>query len=393
MSLAQGPLPYLDFCGTEIGNAARTVSYLQNGLADTMQGHWEVGDYCCSVLYRLGGAPQVFVSPAADPAPWYMASQPSSAKFLGVVLLDITGYDSTLTRVATPRIQGLGGGTFSGQRRNMRTWKFRAALISADDAGAEYGLRWLTNVLKTGLCDTCSTCDITVRLTCPPDNGSDDMAGEWKSYDVALTEGPTEVEKWAPGGGQDSLFGCRDLVIVEWTMTAGNPFLYKRPVDCLAPEIIGNFDPCDDICDFLFGLPGEAHCCTVTPPLMGTLAPIFTLESFSGCGEILLGAYTQCPVSTDDNPVFEMAISNVPPQSTVVVDCSQRRVTVTSYEAGTSNLVSTDGQALIDISERTLQWPEARDCDPVYCFCARTAHPCSQGGDTWVSIQTQLREG
>lgn len=240
---SQGPLPYAAYCGVEVGNAARTFEYLRNGLGSD---HWELGDGpLCGVLYRLNGgtcmAPEVFVSPAADPAPWYDAAEPGAPSFLGVVLLDLSGYDSTITRVVSPRIQGLGGASFSGQRRTPRTWKFRAALISADDDGAEYGLRWLTHVLETTACASCDTCDLTVRLVCPPADCSDDTRGEWISYDVALTEGPKEVETWAPRPSpmQDILAGCRDVVIVEWSMVAGNPFLYKRPIECLAAETVG----------------------------------------------------------------------------------------------------------------------------------------------------------
>src|SRR5947209_6297333 len=108
-----GPLPFLDFCGVEISNAARTVAYLRAGLANTLQGHWELGPGgLCSVLYRLNGGtcitPEVFASPAADPAPWYDPLEPGAHDFLGFVLLDIEGYDSTLRRTVVPRIQGFG---------------------------------------------------------------------------------------------------------------------------------------------------------------------------------------------------------------------------------------------------------------------------------------------
>lgn len=393
---SQGPLPVLHYCGVEIANAARTVEYLKGGLANTMQGHWDVdGGGLCGVLYRMNGGtcfvPEVFINPSVDPAPWHDATEPGSAEFLGLVLLDITGYDSTLTRVVTPRIQGLGGASFSGQRRGPRVWKFRAAMVSGSDAGAEYGLRWLTSALETSGCSTCATCELTVRLSCPPDDCSDDTVGEWVSYDAALSEGPFEVEKWAPSVSsmEDTMAGCRDLVIVEWVMTAGNPFLYKPVEACLAPETLGVDTVCTDICDFLFGDPGDPHCCPVEPPTSGTVGAIFTFTAVADTGPILLQAYTQCPASDEYDPVLEMEITGVAAGATVVVDCARHRITQTI--AG----VEEDAEGLIDLSEgRTLQWIEARDCDQdVFCFCARTAHPCSQGGTTTVQIDTQLREG
>lgn len=384
--------------GTEVANAARTVEYLSAGLANNAQGHWII-QQCdlCSVLYRLNGGdcmdPDVFVSPATDPAPWYDPTEPGSTSFLGVLIIGFTGYDSTATRVVTPRIQGLGGATFSGQRRKPREWRFRAALVSADDSGAEYGLRWLTSVLETTPCADCTTTDLTVRLVCPPGDCSDDSLGEWHSYEVVLTDGPKEVEQFSPRPADyaDSLVGWRDCIIVEWVMAAGNPFLYKLGQECLSPEIVGVDAPCNDFCDFFFGPPGSAHVCDITTPMRGVIAPVYTFDTSSGMNEVLLGAFVTAPLGSDPgDPVFEMALTGIPRNSEVVVDCALRTITVLDFATG----ITQDGQYLIDLSDgRVLQWPQAAACDDITCFTARTAHPCSQGGDTTVQIDTKVREG
>lgn len=389
----QGPLPYLLVSDVEIANAARTFEYARAGLG--MNGRWAFGTgNLCGVLYRIetvGCVPATFVSPAADPAPWFDPNDVASEEFLGLIMLGLRGYDSTITRVVTPRIQGLGGASFSGQRRNPREWKFRAAMLSASDAGADYGLRWLTAALESSFCDSCGDGYLAVRLVCPDDDCSNDSEGLRFSYDVVLTEGPLEVEQWSPrpSSFEDTMAGCRDVVIVEWTMVAGNPFLYHAIEDCTDATIIGATVTCFDICDFLFGPPGDAVVCEVTSPLRGVLAPIYTFESVSGMNGILLGAYETCPLGSDEgDPIFEMAISGIPANSTVIVDCARREIIVD--KGG----VLSDGSYLIDLSDdRPLQWPQAADCDAVTCFTARTAHPCSQGGDTTVKIQTQLREG
>lgn len=414
----QGPLGFMAFCGREVANAARTISYMRAGLANTQQGHWELGSGdVCSVLYRLNGgtclSPDVFVSPAADPAPWYDASEPGSATFLGFVLLDLDGFDSTLTRTITDRLGGLGGNVFGGQRRKGRTWKFSGALISADDAGAEFGLRWLTAALQAAACDTCASCDLTVRLVCPPDDCSDDTLGEWTSYEVALTDGPNETAKFSPGTASMAgiLAGCRDLVLVDFTMTAGNPFLYKREVACLAPTIIAPGAPdCVDVlaipggfypagvepagdAPFTTGAAGTPICCAVTPPARGTLGAVFTFQSVSGMGNVLLQAYEYCPGTGAETPTLQMELSGIPANSTVVVDCALRQISV----ADTATSASTpayDGQYLLELQAGSaLQWIEVRDCDTITCFCVSTVDPCSGGADTTVSISTQLREG
>lgn len=403
---SQGPLPYLRVGGVEIANAARTLEYLRAGLGDNDCGTWILGTGdLCNILYRedvSGCVPFVFTSPAADPAPWYDPDDPASEEFLGLFMLDIKGYDSVVTRVVTPRVQGLGGATFSGQRYLPREWMFKAALISATDAGAEYGLRWLTAQLSTPSCDLCETTDVTVRLVCPPDDCSDDDLGQWTSYDVALISGPKETSTWAPRPAtfDGTMAGGRQVVDVEWAMTAGNPYLYKPSVHCLEDETVGEDTECDNICTFLFGPPGEAHCCIIDTPSQGTVAPIYTFVSTTqgtidtgerGMGSLILGAYEGCPVGTDEgSPVYELIIGYIPSDSTVVVDCARQKITVIDNET----LEETDGGYLIDLSEgRSLEWPQASDCDAITCFCARTQHPCSQGGNTTVAIATQYREG
>lgn len=387
----QGPLPFLNFCGIEIANAARTVEYLRNGLGDTMQGHWELGDGAlCSVLYRLGSGctPTAFVSPAADPAPWWNAAEPGAEDFLGFVLLKIDGYDSTLNRGYTNRLNSLGGAVFAQQNRQGRVWKFRAAMISASDAGAEYGLRWLTQTLQTTACDTCGSCQLSVRLVCPPGDCSDEDLGEWMSYEVALVDGPHEVEQRSPGAPADTLAGCRDFVILEWTMVAGNPLLYKPSVPLMDVTIEQSGD-CTDICTFLFGDPSDAACATVEPPTLGVLGSIYTLFSLGGFGSVLLEAWSSCPGGSGPvTPELSIQLSELPAGQTVIVDSAKHRITLID-EAGNSS----DGSDLVVLATDTsIQWLEVADCDDITCFCVRATDNCSAGTFSAL-LETQVREG
>lgn len=396
-----GPLPWLEFCDTEIGNAARTLSYLRRGLADTQQGHWELGDGdVCSVLYRTNGGtcstPEVFVSPSADPAPWHDPRDRGSDSFLGFVLLDIQGYDSMLSRVITNRLSGLGGGYFGQQNRIPRVWKFRGVLVSSSGAGAEYGLRWLTHALQAS-CDPCDTCSLKVRLFCPPSDCSDDEAGERSSYDVALLDGPHEVEPWGPhrtASTVDTLAGCRDWVTVEFTIAAANPFLYQRPVTHLEIDI-SQQAVCTDICDFLFGSAGDSHCAVVEPPPRGTLGSIYTLTSLEGMGGLFIETYKTCPGLTSDPvaPVLQVELSGIPANSTVTVDAAKHTITVATTDPVTGKTTLSDGQHLVVLQPgKGLQWNEIDYCDDLHCFCIRSALPCTQG-QVHVVLQTQVREG
>lgn len=394
----QGPLPYLNFCGTEVSNGARVVGYLRRGLGGD---GWELGPgNPCGVLYRLDGAscasPHAFVSPQADPAPWYDAAEPGSRTFLGFHLLDVKGYDSTIERGISQRVNALGGGVFGGQTRTPRTWKFRAAMISADDAGAEYGLRWLTQALQASECDSCSTCELTVRLACPPENCSNDQLGEWISYDAALVDGPHEVDSRGPGVPaemQDALGGCREFVLVEWTMVAANPFLYKRP-QTVSYYTLTQATACVDICSFLFGA-NAPQCFSVSPPERGVLGTIVTLTSDDGFGSVLLQGYSTCGSSLAPvgEPDVQIQLSGVPAASTVVVDSAQHKIIVATINPDTGGVDVGDGTNLVQLAtNKAIEWLEVRNCDDISCFCVSAATPC-EPGTVEVTVQTQVREG
>lgn len=398
MSQLNGPLTFLDLNGVQVGNGARTVGYLRRGLAG---GRWELGPASpCSVLYRLNGGtclhPETFVSPTADPAPWYDSTEPGSATFLGLVLLDIEGYDSTIQRAVSPRLVGLQGGSLGAQRRVPREWKFRGVMVSGDGAGAEYGLRWLTGVLQSSVCDGCASGTLKVRLSCPPTDCSNDAAGEWTSYDVALTDGPHETQKYAePDPG--FLGGCRDWVVVEFTLTAANPYLYKRPVTRDTITFTANAGACTDICAFLFSGAGSPHCVPVTVPARGTVGSIFTFVTTTGFSGMLLEAYAVCPGSggsSSPDPVLRMELAGIPAASTVVVNAATHVITVTYLDPDTGLPVTIDGQYLIVISDtQPLQWIEAAYCDSITCLCVRTAEDGCADGTVIVTVQTQAREG
>lgn len=403
-----GPLPFLNVSGIEIANAARTVSYLRNGLGNTLQGHWELGGGdLCSVLYRLGGEEQFagqyfgglyfgeyasestaspplpFVSPAVDAAPWYDPDEPGSETFLGLILLKIEGYDSTIKRNVSTRLAGLQGGIFSRQQRIPRTWKFRAAMVSSDDAGAEYGLRWMTHALQSSACVSCDVGTLTVRLVCPPSDGSDDTLGEWTSYEVALTDGPHEVEPYAPGGAPDALIGCRDLVIVEFTLTAGNPFLYKRPYARVS------FTAQQD------GDVGQQFCFSAAPPVRGSIGSIFALTATDAVGPCILemhGTYDSSGGCGD--LLASINLKSIPADSTVIVDSARHVISVVTIDPATGEETVADGFHLIDIPEgETLTWLDAAYCDPLACYCFRFAVSEPTGVFVQGNVELQEREG
>jgi hypothetical protein len=377
----QGPLAFLQWNGVEVANVARTFEYIRNGLA--ISGHWQYGHSTpCGVLYRTGTncTPTTFVSPAADPAPWYDPDEPGSADFLGLVLLDITGYDSTVTRPIVQRYTGLGGGTFGSQQRKPREWKFTGVMISGSDEGTEFGLRWLTQILQASECDTCSTSNLAVRLVCPPDNCTDDDQGLWYSYSAALTDGPTEGDYFTGQFG-GYLGGCRDAVMVDFTVTAGNPFLYKPAEVCYTGTITQ--EECDNICDFLFGSGGMTGCCNVTAPTLGVTGSIATFEGGStDAGSVYVAYYPEGSGAA----AAQIVVDTIPAGSVVTVDSAQHQVTIEQ------DGVISDGLYLVSLADgATIEWVEVRDCDEAGTFCVGP-YSC-YAGTVNVTLATQNRQG
>jgi hypothetical protein len=247
---------YLELNGLEIANGARTNEYIRRGLAGP---YWQVGEQGdCSVLWRelacLDPA-SCFVSPAADPAPWYSPDIPASAKFLGVLIPDLhPWFDGLASRAVTPRASGLGGASIGPMHDDPRPLVTEGWLVAEDAAGIEYGRRWLQYVLGQA-CDPCNLAVARIRSHCPPDDGSDDTEGEWLVYEVGLTAGVKYTGGQSGPGG--NLWGCENMMAISWTLETGIPYLYGRDVTCTS----GSLNPeacsadCLDFCHWLQDAP------------------------------------------------------------------------------------------------------------------------------------------
>lgn len=211
-----GELPFIDLNGLEIANAYRTLAYLQRGLGGVK---WQAQvPYPCSVLAREVGGVGPFVSPIADPAPWYSAATPESAEFLGLIVkLDFQSLD--VKRSISQRFGGIGGGVIGVEQFAARGITVKGMLIASSCAGLEYGRHWIYSKLGSD-CAGCSLGTIRVRESCPPADGSNDTRGERIIYDAALVDGITRTDD--PGES------CCDYDGIEFTLAGQSPYLYGR---------------------------------------------------------------------------------------------------------------------------------------------------------------------
>lgn len=377
---------YLELNGVEIANGARTNEYIRRGLAGPF---WQVGSECdCSVLWReyACASPELcFVSPAVDPAPWYSAAIPASAKFLGVLIPDLHAwFDGLAQRAVTPRASGLGGASIGPMHDDPRPLLTEGWLVAEDAAGIEYGRRWLQYVLGQA-CDPCNLATARIRSHCPPENASDDTEGEWLVYEVGLTLGVKYTGGTSTPGG--NLWGCENMMAVGWTLETGIPYLYKRDTVCasgtLNPE--GCSVDCLDFCHWLQDAP-PAVTCTVSPPPIGTLCAVITVHAGAGLSELTLAILEDCAVP--GSILASIYVPELPAGSTLVIDSALEQITYTPAGG-----VPIDGTGFVELAfGQGVPWLAVGSCNPGRCVSAQLARICDSDCTSTVTIATRLRE-
>jgi hypothetical protein len=172
-------------------------------------------------------------------APWYNSAVPVSAEFGGIWVMDVQGLDSTpIQREMSEMI--CAGGVAAPHRVTSKTVTFSALIVACTNAGAKFGLSWLTKMLQPA---TGQTGGELVYLAAHPDDTSETVTELTRlTYGMVLTKSPTITEVTGKGGGaqhrQSSVWR------VEFELSAMNPFAWgqadPRPVvwDSVVEEAI-----------------------------------------------------------------------------------------------------------------------------------------------------------
>lgn len=137
---------FFRYDGNEIINVSRTETYAAN-----MQARWLKPVYENTSLPFMLGDGLEYRTPLLDNAPWMDDDAPESGEFLGFYPLDVTGIESS-SRVAVVTESTINGGTVRGVRHGTKTFVFSGLLLGLNDDAAEYGMRWLKQVLNGAPC-------------------------------------------------------------------------------------------------------------------------------------------------------------------------------------------------------------------------------------------------
>lgn len=226
---------YASLAGIEIVNDARTIAYLQRGLAP---GNITVtGDCSCPNLRQLIGCDDnAYRNPEADEAPWFTASIPESADFAGFIMTEFTGMDSPFTRSVK---EGVGnGGTLTRSRLKTRSMTWKGFLFGATCCATLYGYRWLTRTLSRfdSSCRDCAGDDLEILICCPDEGETRSPFRTLKG--VALLDGPHIVsERKTCQSGCNIGCGGSCILEIEFTLVAEQPYFYSPEIpvyDCIS---------------------------------------------------------------------------------------------------------------------------------------------------------------
>lgn len=157
-------------------------------------------------------------------APWYTVELPESAEFTGIWMVNVTGLDATpIERPITPTVGY--GGVAGPHRDTYRTIGFEALLLACTNAGVEYGLDWLTCLLRATTDNTATK--LGYFKSHPGDSSVDPEQLPREVHGVVLTKAPEVTDRKVTGGKQNRQ---ANMYRVSWEMAALNPYAYLPPM-------------------------------------------------------------------------------------------------------------------------------------------------------------------
>ncbi|MFM9594074.1 hypothetical protein ACKI16_24015 [Streptomyces scabiei] len=219
---------YLVLGGVELANAARLETYLQT-VGSPLD---SPGACACFTADMVGDDP--YTTPEEDGAPWYDPDVPESADFAGLRVLSVEGLDDyPVRRTVTNAVTG--GGALGPARVMPRTITITGVLLGATCCAVEYGLHWLAEAVTGCVGNTCDGDCLTLFSCCPGEETPEDFQVRRRRTlrRVALTQGPTVVQRRGSGCTTGECSRGADLITVEIVLTAATPWLWTDPTPLL----------------------------------------------------------------------------------------------------------------------------------------------------------------
>lgn len=377
------------FASTEM--VVTEVAQLGPACVATGSSYPAAGAWPNDIMYP--GSYGVFTNPGNDNAPWIDPDQPESYGFLGMVLTDLEGYDTTETRSLDAAASGRGG-VLGPQQLQPRHLKAKGFLVAQNCAAMEYARRWLADALGGELCPGCDGTYLDLLPVC----GDVSTTALRRFYDTGLEEFVADTS---------DAVSCCYVTPVAFTIAVANAEVYTAPEVVIASQALAPLaadTPAVPFETWLFGQPAEI-CVDLSDEGLGTDAAIITLYGgTSGISGGLVfraqGSYPQssqfpgdCVNPADGTPQWDMGLCpfvfdvSIGPGETFTVDSSRRRLEWTlpdgSVLTGAPRLSLAPGQVVQWID--TCDGADAQACVQAYANCT-----CDTSAA--VTVATQHRE-
>jgi hypothetical protein len=340
--------PWLMYDNVEVANGNRTLAYIRNaGIGSLAASPAEACD--CSAL---GSG---FVSPAADPAPWYVAGQPASAAFLGCYFDNLElapSFQRSAAQLAT-------GGQILGRLTSKgAALQVSGALYAANEAGMAYGQAWLARVL--GCAPQCGLATTCLLPSCP------DLGGGYRRLvRSGVTDGPTFASI------QDIPRSLARTVTFQIGSNSG--YWFSDPVTLLDEALPA----------------GSAVCAlATTEEWIGDATTRITIVA-GGSADVTGVAISAAHANTGDpcpspfTPYVSLAIPTIPTGSKLVIDGMTRTIQVLQESTG----IVQGGLGVLGGSQ-PLRWIDLATCDR-QCICVEAA---AVNSNTTITIEQIDRE-
>lgn len=334
-----------------------------------------------------------FTNPGNDNAPWVDPEQPASYGFLGLVLTDITGWDTTETRSLDQAASGRGG-ILGPQMMAPRHLTAKGFLVAQNCASMEYGRRWLADALAGELCPGCDSLYADILPLC----GAADETPRRRLYDAGLEE--LSVDTSDP-------VSCCYVTPVAFTLAIADPYIFTVPEVVIADQVLAPLaddTPAVPFETWLFSAPDEI-CVDLADEGLGDDAAIVTLYGgTTGISGGLVfraqGNYPQvsmfpgeCVYPADGVPQWDISqcpfVFNISigPGEYFTVDSARQRLEWLLEDgtplAGAPRLALEPGQ--------TVQWIDTCDGEDAQ-VCVQAYANCTCDDTAAVSVATQHRE-
>jgi hypothetical protein len=249
--------------GQEIWNQSRLAAYVNNGCASG--GRFIKACESCGpeMAVALEEPDGIYTTPAADPAPWYAATEPDSADFIGFLPLQVTGLGpGQITRESTPKASGRGA-FFGPEVQAASSVVVTGVLLGKTACAAYYGLRWLTMALRGGCGSDCDGEDLTFLDCCPTWTGDPvtDIEPKLRTLKgVQLTSSPTVTDRF---GASCSCHDSAPILQVTFTLS-GSPCVFRPPVAVATDVLFDVANP--SACVTWYPVPAGGTCPADTDP-------------------------------------------------------------------------------------------------------------------------------